>query len=229
MTFLLKSKRSGQKPLCPDFLCNFRVMLNARRPPCTLILAWTHRPLIWDFSLCMLYFFSRTSLVYVLGSFPFVPPPSLVGAYLQPPAHTIFSHSDLLCNGTCSVIGGGGGGGYIAYRAQTEKGSFPFVRPSTLCAPQLQSTRGVHSVQGTNGKGIFSVCAPQYVMRPPVTEHVPLHSNSLRKNMACASGGANNMRPLSWGGGTNGKDPGKDPVLCSTPKANRYLLSFPKC
>ena len=25
--------------------------------------------------------------------------------------------------------------------------------------------------------------------------------------MARASGGANNMRPLSWGGGTNGKDP----------------------
>ena len=30
---------------------------------------------------------------------------------------------------------------------------------------------------------IFSVCAPppQYVMRPPVTEHVPLHSKSLCK------------------------------------------------
>ena len=25
--------------------------------------------------------------------------------------------------------------------------------------------------------------------------------------MARASGGANNMQPLSWGGGTNGKDP----------------------
>ena len=51
---------------------------------------------------------------------------------------------------------------------------------------------------------IFSVCAPQYVMRPPVTEHVPLHSKSLCKNIARASGGgggANNMHPLSWGGG----------------------------
>ena len=43
-------------------------------------------------------------------------------------------------------------------------------------------------------------------MRPPVTEHVPLHSKLLCKNIARASGGANNMRPLSWGG-TNGKDP----------------------
>ena len=36
---------------------------------------------------------------------------------------------------------------------------------------------------------IFSVCAPQYVMCPPVTEHVPLHSKSLCKNIARASGG----------------------------------------
>ena len=44
---------------------------------------------------------------------------------------------------------------------------------------------------------------------PPVREHVPLHSKSLCKNMARASGGANNMRPLSGGGGTNEKDPKK--------------------
>ena len=60
---------------------------------------------------------------------------------------------------------------------------------------------------------IFSVCTtpppppPQYVMRPPVTEHVSLHSKSLCKNIARASGGgggggANNMRPLSWGAQT---------------------------
>ena len=41
---------------------------------------------------------------------------------------------------------------------------------------------------------IFSVCAPpppppQYVMLPPVTEHVSLHSKSLCKNIARASGG----------------------------------------
>ena len=35
---------------------------------------------------------------------------------------------------------------------------------------------------------------------PPVTEYVPLHSKSLSKSMARASGGANNMRPLSWEG-----------------------------
>ena len=54
--------------------------------------------------------------------FRLCPPPSLVGAYyLHPPdARAIFLHSDLLCNGACSVTGGritywGGGG------AQTEK------------------------------------------------------------------------------------------------------------
>ena len=39
---------------------------------------------------------------------------------------------------------------------------------------------------------IFSVCAPPpppYIMRPQVTEHVPLHSKSLCKNMARVSGG----------------------------------------
>ena len=42
---------------------------------------------------------------------------------------------------------------------------------------------------------------------PPFTEHMPLHSKSLFKNMARAYWGTNNMRPLSLGGGTNGKDP----------------------
>ena len=42
---------------------------------------------------------------------------------------------------------------------------------------------------------------------PPVTEHVPLHSKSVGKDMERASGGANNMHPLSWGGGGHGKDP----------------------
>ena len=58
-----------------------------------------------------------------LGSFPFVPPPSLVGAYyLQPPdARAIFLHNDLLCNDTCSVTGGSitywGGGGHKRKRS----------------------------------------------------------------------------------------------------------------
>ena len=38
-------------------------------------------------------------------------------------------------------------------------------------------------------------------MRPAVAEHVPLHSKSLCKNIARATGDANNMHPLSWGGG----------------------------
>ena len=54
-------------------------------------------------------------------------------------------------------------------------GSFPFVPPSTLCAPQLQST-----------------C--HYIV------------NYYVKILHVRLGGANNMRPLSWGG-TNGKDP----------------------
>ena len=36
-------------------------------------------------------------------------------------------------------------------------------------------------------------------MRPSVTEHVTIHSKSLCKNIERASGGANNMRPISWG------------------------------
>ena len=53
---------------------------------------------------------------------------------------------------------------------------------------------------------IFSVCAPPpppphppVCYDAPVAEHVPLHSKSLCKNMARASGVANNMHPLSWG------------------------------
>ena len=73
---------------------------------------------------------------------------------------------------------------------------------------------------------IFSVCAPppplQYVMPPPpsstlcppppVTEHVPLHSKSLGKKMARASGGANNA-PTKLGGGGGGGTNGKDPKI----------------
>ena len=47
-------------------------------------------------------------------------------------------------------------------------------------------------------------CPPpplQYVVHPPVREHVPLHSKSLCKNMAVRLRDANNLRPLSWGVG----------------------------
>ena len=69
---------------------------------------------------------------------------------------------------------------------------------------------------------LFGLCPPvcyappRYVMRPPVTEHVPLNSKSLFKNMARASGGANNMRPLSWGGG--GAQTEKIPFFFSSTK-----------
>ena len=38
-------------------------------------------------------------------------------------------------------------------------------------------------------------------MLPSITEHVSLHGKSICKNTARASGGANNMQPLSWRGG----------------------------
>ena len=44
-------------------------------------------------------------------------------------------------------------------------------------------------------RDIFRLC-PQYVL-PPVIEHVSLPVKSVDKNMARASGGANNMHPLS--------------------------------
>ena len=50
----------------------------------------------------------------------------------------------------------------------------------------------------------FSVCAPQYVMRPQVTEHMLLHSKSSCKSMARASGGKQ-YAPTKLGD-TNGKD-----------------------
>ena len=37
--------------------------------------------------------------------------------------------------------------------------------------------------------GSFPFVPPQYVMRPPVAKHVPLHSKSLCKYIARASGG----------------------------------------
>ena len=44
------------------------------------------------------------------------------------------------------------------------------------------------------------LCPPPPVRwAPPVTEHVPLQTESLCQNMARASGDANNMLPLSWG------------------------------
>ena len=58
--------------------------------------------------------------------------------------------------------------------------------------------------------GSFPFVPPQYVMLPPVTEHVSLHCKSLCKNIARASGGCKQYAPTKLGGGgggTNGKDP----------------------
>ena len=56
---------------------------------------------------------------------------------------------------------------------------------------------------------LFRLCPPPPVRyAPPVTEHVPLHSKSLCKNMACASERCKYYAPAKLGGGgTNGKDP----------------------
>ena len=48
---------------------------------------------------------------------------------------------------------------------------------------------------------------------PPVTEHVPLHSNTLCNYIACA----NNMHPLSGGGGGG---------LAQTEKIQRFISSL---
>ena len=45
----------------------------------------------------------------------------------------------------------------------------------------------------------FRLCPPPLRYAPPVTEDVPLHSESLCKNMARASGGANDKHPLILG------------------------------
>ena len=48
---------------------------------------------------------------------------------------------------------------------------------------------------------LFTVCSPQYVIRPPVTEHGHYIVNHLKKLWHMRLVRANNMRPLIWGGG----------------------------
>ena len=57
------------------------------------------------------------------------------------------------------------------------------------------------SISITTMWGYFLFLPPPSTLCSPVTDHVLLHSKSLRKNMARASGGPNNMHPLSGGGG----------------------------
>ena len=56
---------------------------------------------------------------------------------------------------------------------------------------------------------LFRLCPPppSTLCAPQLQWHVSLHSKSLCKYMPRASGVANNMRALIWGGGTNGEDP----------------------
>ena len=76
-------------------------------------------------------------------------------------------------------------------------------------------------------KDLFRLCPPPPVRYAPPSyrARMSLHSSSLCKNIARASGVANNMHPLSWGGGgTNGKDPNKNKT--GTIEAVRSLDSF---
>ena len=67
--------------------------------------------------------------------------------------------------------------------------------------------------------GSFPFVPPPSTLCAPVKEHVPLHSKSICKNMARASGGANRMHQLSCGG-TNGKN-----TICRFEKnKNRRLI-----
>ena len=93
--------------LCLEWECSWRLTPLNRQVE-------TARP-VKSFITLSLVFFFKMDLFRLCP-----PPPSLVGAYYLPPPpepRAIFLHSDLLCNGTCSAIGGSityGGG-------QTEK------------------------------------------------------------------------------------------------------------
>ena len=125
-----------------------------------------------------LYFF-RFRLNNWIFSVCAPPPFNVLILFARPDARAIFLYNYLLCNSTCCAIGGsitwGGGGGH-------------------------EQTNGLFCI---NNSWIFSVCAP-----PPSTLCAPqLQStchyivNHYVKIWHVRLGGANNMRPLSWGGG----------------------------
>ena len=69
---------------------------------------------------------------------------------------------------------------------------------------QATHSSGHISCNSQNMYDLFRLCPPvRYA--PAVREHATLNSKSLCKNIALASGGANNTRSLSWRD-TNGKD-----------------------
>ena len=58
----------------------------------------------------------------------------------------------------------------------------------------------------SNKIGIFFCALPSVRHALSVTEHAPIHSKSLYKNMERCRRGANNVHPLGWAR-SNGKDP----------------------
>ena len=71
--------------------------------------------------------------------------------------------------------------------------TFPFVPTSLVGAYYLRTQTNVPFFYITI-YWIFSICPPPGPYAPPVAEHMPLHSKPLRKNMASASVGADNMQ-----------------------------------
>ena len=68
----------------------------------------------------------------------------------------------------------------------------------------------VRSIHRKPKNGIYSVSAPQRVLRPPpppVTNYMLLYSTLPSKKIARAPGGRKNKSPLSWGGGQKRIDP----------------------
>ena len=81
---------------------------------------------------------------------------------------------------------------------------------------KTRSVCGNKEVKGQVGSFPF---VPPVRYAPPVTEHVPLHSKSLCKNMARAfgGGGGEGVQIICThlaGGGTNGKSPSSHKQIC---------------
>ena len=87
----------------------------------------------------------------------------------------------------------------------------------------LQILKPITQIIALNGSFPF---VPPVCFAPPVAEHVALHSTLLCTNMARASGGANNMHPLSWGAQTEMIPQTFIRLSKQTEKKNRFPCNF---
>ena len=117
----------------------------------------------------------------------------------------------VLCNlGRITYWGGGGGGGLGKKDPVNEL--FHFLFAAALHVENARAAQwGVNildplslgaRIRIIHNLDLFRLCPPPESYAPPVTEHVTLHGNSLFKNKARESGGANTMQPLIWGAQT---------------------------